>query len=91
MGGLGWEAGGAENTVACQCYESLKHANGIDGEMRAPLATRSNMEGGGSSASKDLLAKVKAASSDKGVSEMKEVRLCSFCTTLCGRRRRNLI
>jgi hypothetical protein len=49
--------------------------------MRAPLATRSNMEGGGSSASKDLLAKVKAASSDKGVSEMKEVRLCSFCTT----------
>jgi hypothetical protein len=53
-----------------------------DGEMRAPLATRSNMEGGGSSASKDLLAKVKAASSDKGVSEMKEVRLCSFCTTL---------
>ena len=27
--------------------------------MRAPLATRSNTEGGGSSVSKDLLAKVK--------------------------------
>jgi|EP01046_Picozoa_sp_COSAG06_P011728 ribosome modulation factor len=48
--------------------------------MRAPLATRSNTEGGGSSASKDLLVRVKAAAADKGVSEMKEVRLCSFCT-----------
>ena len=59
--------------------------------MRAPLATRSNTEGGGSSASKDLLVRVKVVATDKGVSEMKEVRLCSFCTTLCGRRRRNLI
>ena len=50
--------------------------------MRAPLATRSNTEGGGSSASKDLLAKVKVVAADKEVSEMKEVRLCSFCTTL---------
>jgi hypothetical protein len=50
--------------------------------MRAPLATRSNTEGGGSSVSKDLLAKVKAAAADKEVSEMKEVRLCSFCTAL---------
>ena len=50
--------------------------------MRAPLATRSNTEGGGSSVSKDLLAKVKAAAADKEVSEMKEVWLCSFCTTL---------
>jgi hypothetical protein len=41
--------------------------------MRAPLATRSNTEGGGSSVSKDLLAKVKAAAADKEVSEMKEV------------------
>jgi len=36
--------------------------------MRAPLATRSNTEGGGSSMSKDLLAKVKAAAADKEVS-----------------------
>ena len=50
--------------------------------MRAPLATRSNTEGGGSSASKDRLAKVKAAAADKEVSEMKEVRLCSFCIAL---------
>ena len=51
--------------------------------MRAPLATRSNTEGGGSSVSKDLLAKVKAAAAaDKEVSEMKEVRLCCFCTAL---------
>ena len=51
--------------------------------MRAPLATRSNTEGGGSSASKDQLAKVKAAAADKEeVSEMKEVRLCSFCIAL---------
>jgi hypothetical protein len=42
----------------------------------------SNTEGGGSSVSKDLLAKVKAAAADKEVSEMKEVRLCSFCTAL---------